>query len=59
MNIPSILVGVALIVVLILAISFMNRGNSPCGGNCSTCAMSEHCERLDEEKAKKKEKKEE
>lgn len=52
-NLASILVGVALVVVLIVAIGFMNKGNSPCGGNCSTCAMSEHCERLDEEKAKK------
>lgn len=59
MNIPSILVGVALIIVLILAIGFMNKGNGPCGGNCSTCAMSEHCEKLDEEKAKKKTEKKE
>ena len=59
MNVPSILVGVALIVVLILAIGFMNKGNGPCGGNCSTCAMSEHCEKLDEEKVKKKTEKKE
>lgn len=46
MNIPSILVGVAIIIGLIAAISAMNRGNGACGGNCSTCAMSEHCERM-------------
>lgn len=47
MNIASILVGVAVVVLLVFAIGRMNRGNGPCGGNCSTCAMSEHCEKLD------------
>ncbi len=54
MNLANILIGVVLIIVLILAISFMNKGNSPCGGNCSTCAMSEHCEKFEEPKTKKK-----
>ena len=45
MNFASIVVGVALVIVLVFAIGFMNRGNGPCGGNCSTCAMSEHCEK--------------
>ena len=57
MNIPSILVGVAIIIGLIVAISAMNRGNGACGGNCSTCAMSEHCEKMGQP-PKKEEKKE-
>lgn len=57
MNIPSIIIGVLLVVALIAAMSFMNKGNSPCGGNCSTCAMSEHCEKMDEPKKEKKEEK--
>lgn len=57
MNLPSILVGVALVIGLIFAISKMNKGSGPCGGNCSTCAMSEHCEKLEELKTKKKEEK--
>ena len=53
MNLPSILVGVALIAALLWAMSAMNRGNSKCGGNCSTCAMSEHCEKMETKEGKK------
>jgi len=45
MSLVSIVIGVALVVGLVAAIGFMNKGNSPCGGNCSTCVMSEHCDK--------------
>jgi len=54
MNIGSIVIGVLLIIGLVVAIGKMNRGNGPCGGDCSTCVMSEHCEKLEEAKKKKK-----
>jgi len=54
MNFISILIGVLIIVGLVVAIAYMNKGNSPCGGNCSTCVMSEHCEKQEQSKDKNK-----
>jgi len=53
MNLISIIIGVLIIVALVFAIGAMNKGNSPCGGNCSTCVMSEHCEKQEQPKDKK------
>lgn len=53
MNFISIIIGVLIIAGLVVAMGYMNKGNSPCGGNCSTCVMSEHCEKQEEDKKKK------
>ena len=45
MKIATIIIGAAVVTVLLLAISAMNKGTGKCGGNCSTCVMSEHCEK--------------
>jgi len=55
MNFASIVIGVLLVIALVAAIGFMNKGNSPCGGNCGTCAMSEHCEKMEDLRKTKKE----
>lgn len=53
MNILRILIGAGLVLAILLALSLMNRGSGSCAGNCTTCALSSHCEKRDEEEIDK------